>query len=915
MASDNTSIKSASSKTKTPTEGGKRVGFARPSLIIPPPQANAHRAQYSANLLYTPGTAGTAGVALPPEMYGRKASMFVFNQLHDIRDFTMSTAKSGLGMGEKSAYWMYKKTEIVEQKMVHAFLPDSRDDDVLTVRDIRQDKYDYILSLSNISLDASPNKSIEIWNERAREGLYTFKGYVIEYHQTQSLIDTNGAHKMWTIMNAIVYCATVYTSIVIMDSVQTTTENQSEQNSTEKNDNGVDISRIEAMLTPEQVFSDNIARKRRRFTKKRSTSLTRREATPVRNLDDKVTTTSDEDIVERKPRTPDRPRRPRRTKSAGKRDFSETEYETGKPKRKENVLPLPAPNTNGNDSTNNTDQDVKDHRKKSLSNLAQTEVVAFLHKTKKSITAAAIRGRDRFRKDKELVKRSRSAPHQFTEEELIESFRRAQLLSKEDVKPRKFSESSIQSLTPEVPFEPKPFRPEVQEFVRKRKKQKEYSTKIIEVLDPKTSAVISRKAIIRPDFKLRELFWNLRMFSIFEIFKYYKAYKIYQKRDYQIIRKQWNRCMCELFIIMVYCGIGGIMFKFMEGSFENYYKCGVKRVKRDFIDLLWVKSHNLREDDWKSLARNRLRIFEEELHNAHEAGMTSYSGQRSWSFLNAVVYSLTVVTSIGYGHLVPKTTTGQSVTIVYALIGIPLFLIVLTDFGKLFTRCIKFLWSFVRRLYYTGSCRRYRKTAHMQQLSEDPRHMTLRPWKGKYLQHFPKNPTTPIGSMGASVDTDTPTTPALSNFEIDDEFNLPITVALFILISYTVVGASFYSMVEGMNFFTSFYFVFISMSTIGFGDIVPKNRFCMILSIVYLVFGLALMSMCINVVQEKLSDTFKKASAKLGATIGFQMEEDGSVVTMPPETVEIPGVHDPAVIDADGIKPTINNVNETKKES
>lgn len=47
----------------------------------------------------------------------------------------------------------------------------------------------------------------------------------------------------------------------------------------------------------------------------------------------------------------------------------------------------------------------------------------------------------------------------------------------------------------------------------------------------------------------------------------------------------------------------------------------------------------------------------------------------------------------------------------------------------------------------------------------------------------------------------------------------------------------------------------------------------MMLSIVYLVFGLALTSMCINVVQEKLSDTFKQASAKLGTTIGLSSDE------------------------------------------
>lgn len=69
---------------------------------------------------------------------------------------------------------------------------------------------------------------------------------------------------------------------------------------------------------------------------------------------------------------------------------------------------------------------------------------------------------------------------------------------------------------------------------------------------------------------------------------------------------------------------------------------------------------------------------------------------------------------------------------------------------------------------------------------------------------------------------DTPDTPALSAFAIDDEFNLPISVAIFILLGYIFVGATLYYMWEDWGFFESFYFVFISMSTIGFGDYVPK---------------------------------------------------------------------------------------------
>lgn len=119
------------------------------------------------------------------------------------------------------------------------------------------------------------------------------------------------------------------------------------------------------------------------------------------------------------------------------------------------------------------------------------------------------------------------------------------------------------------------------------------------------------------------------------------------------------------------------------------------------------------------------------------------------------------------------------------------------------------------------------------------------------------------------VDESTPQTPMPSEIEIDDEFNLPISLALFILITYILLGAGMYSMWETWSFFESFYFVFISMSTIGFGDYVPNHPIFMMCSIVYLVFGLALTSMCINVVQLKLSDSFKHASSKIRETIGL----------------------------------------------
>ena len=81
--------------------------------------------------------------------------------------------------------------------------------------------------------------------------------------------------------------------------------------------------------------------------------------------------------------------------------------------------------------------------------------------------------------------------------------------------------------------------------------------------------------------------------------------------------------------------------------FYYRYKCGAVRIRRQFIEELWVESGVLPEDEWRDLAREKLIEFEDQLHDAFRAGLNSYSGQRTWGFWDAVVYSLTAISTIG----------------------------------------------------------------------------------------------------------------------------------------------------------------------------------------------------------------------------------------------------------------------------
>lgn len=57
-----------------------------------------------------------------------------------------------------------------------------------------------------------------------------------------------------------------------------------------------------------------------------------------------------------------------------------------------------------------------------------------------------------------------------------------------------------------------------------------------------------------------------------------------------------------------------------------------------------------------------------------------------------------------------------------------------------------------------------------------------------------------------------------------------------------------------MTFFTALYFNFVSLTTIGLGDIVPKNSGYLVVTFIYIAVGLALTTMII----ELAADVLKK---------------------------------------------------------
>lgn len=70
------------------------------------------------------------------------------------------------------------------------------------------------------------------------------------------------------------------------------------------------------------------------------------------------------------------------------------------------------------------------------------------------------------------------------------------------------------------------------------------------------------------------------------------------------------------------------------------------------------------------------------LNEDREAKLSSH-----WDFFNSFFFAITVVTTIGYGHLSPSTHIGKMFCLIYALFGIPMTGILLGAIGDRFSRC------------------------------------------------------------------------------------------------------------------------------------------------------------------------------------------------------------------------------------
>lgn len=259
----------------------------------------------------------------------------------------------------------------------------------------------------------------------------------------------------------------------------------------------------------------------------------------------------------------------------------------------------------------------------------------------------------------------------------------------------------------------------------------------------------------------------------------------------------------------------------------------------------------------------------------------------------------------GYGEIYPVTLTGKVVCILYAMVGIPLMLLVILDVGdflamlmsrayvhihslfKLVCSCVRSAWTKQRaagdsspRVLEDGTVvftrdivvrepLDIRQVLHSQ---DDVKHKSIRLQTNKEIfeKILARDNLLRKGPMLRSISCPEldrmPRPPkgyAIWDFtglgDGMETLDVPFVLILFIVFAYILFGGLILPLWETeFKGFDPYYFCFITLTTIGFGDIVPNHPKYFMLTSLFIIGGMAIMSMAFKLSQTRIVGCYRQ---------------------------------------------------------
>ncbi|XP_077977920.1 potassium channel subfamily K member 18-like [Glandiceps talaboti] len=146
-------------------------------------------------------------------------------------------------------------------------------------------------------------------------------------------------------------------------------------------------------------------------------------------------------------------------------------------------------------------------------------------------------------------------------------------------------------------------------------------------------------------------------------------------------RKTLQPYIIIYFALSAYIFIGALVFQILEAPHHQDVTDRMEDLKLQLIR----DSRNacfLDDGNWTAYIHNKIDAFEAELQEIFVQDASVKRGY-TWDYFASCFFCLTVVSTIGYGHMTPATTAGRLLCLFYAVIGIPLYFLYLAKLGDL----------------------------------------------------------------------------------------------------------------------------------------------------------------------------------------------------------------------------------------
>ncbi|XP_047410587.1 potassium channel subfamily K member 18 [Sciurus carolinensis] len=341
--------------------------------------------------------------------------------------------------------------------------------------------------------------------------------------------------------------------------------------------------------------------------------------------------------------------------------------------------------------------------------------------------------------------------------------------------------------------------------------------------------------------------------------------------------------LCFFCCLVTYALVGAVLFSAIEGSRVLRPEDDV--VFKDFLHKLCgiLECNGTVVEGKKQDLRKHLQSMNPEWLHLPE----------DWTFLSALFFCCTVFSTVGYGHLYPVTKPGKYLCMLYALFGIPLMFLVLTDIGDILATIFSESYNQFRKLpLLPGApsegcpglrCRRKpqaeppeaaRTIPQIVISTEEPQgpkpgkrpsvpgrasellERLLSPQEKQSLQapgpgameRSNSCPELALGRLSASI---------LSNLDQVgrpvERLDVPLAAIALVVLAYISCAAALIPIWETkLNFESAFYFCFITLTTIGFGDTRLEHPAFFLFFSLYLIIGMELVCIAFKLLQARL---------------------------------------------------------------